>query len=96
MHKRKDREANSPSTKLRRGATDWELPFPEGEDKTSQKSNVEYMQNEWSKANPDQEKIRKRMAVTFPGQTQMVNAQLPLPEIKSEFSALFCHKEVTC
>ena len=96
MHKRKEKTANSsPNANLRRGAINWEPPFPEGEDETSLKKHVEYMQNEWSRANPDYEKLKRRMVLTFPGRRRMMNAQLPLVEIKSEFPALFCHEEVS-
>ena len=67
----------------------------DAEDETSLKKHIEYMQNEWCKASPDQEKLRKRMVLTFPGRKQMMNAQLPLVEIRSEFSALFCQEEVS-
>ncbi len=96
MHKRKEKTASSsPNANLRRGAINWEPPFPEGEDETSLKKHVEYMQNEWSRANPDYEKLKRRMVLTFPGRRRMMNAQLPLVEIKSEFPALFCHEEVS-
>ena len=46
IHKRKEKTAgSSPITKLRRGAINWEPPFPEGEDETSLKKHIEYMQN---------------------------------------------------
>jgi hypothetical protein len=97
MHKRKEKTAtSSPNANLKRGAINYEPPFPEAEDEISLKKHIEYMQNEWSKAKPDREKLRKRMILTFPGRRRMMNAQLPLVDIKSEFPALFCHEEVSC
>lgn len=96
MHKRKAKTASSsPVATLRRGAINWDPPFPEGEDETSLKKHIEYMQNEWAKANPDREKLKKRMCLTFPGRRRMMNSQLPLVDIKSEYPALFCQEEVS-
>ena len=67
----------------------------EAEDETSLKKHIEYMQNEWCKASPDQEKLRKRMVLIFPGRRRMMNAQLPLVGIRSEFPALFCQEEAS-
>ena len=39
--------------------------------------NSHIKQNEWSKANPDQEKIRRRMILNFPRWRRIMNAQLP-------------------
>ena len=96
IHKRKGKTAtSSPNSNVRRGAINYEPPFPEAKDETSSRKHIEYMQNEWSKANPDQEKLRKRMVLTFPGRRRIMNAQLPLVEIRSEFPALFCQEEVS-
>ena len=59
------------------------------------KKHIEYMQNEWSKAVPDKNKLRRRMMLTFPGRRRLMNSQISLVEIRSEFPALFCFEEVS-
>ncbi len=50
---------------MRRGAINWEPPFPEGEDETSIK-HLDFIDNERKKRMPDMAKIKQRMVVTFP------------------------------
>ena len=81
--------------KLRRGAINWEPPFPEGEDEISLKKHTEFLQAEWCRRNPDMEKIRNRMHLTFPGRRRKMNKAMPLIEIKAEYPALFNFHQVS-
>ena len=77
LHKRR-KDCETPSkpnlkTSLKRGAINWETPYPECEGETSLKKHVEYMQNKWEKRQPDMGKIKRRMALTFPGRRRLMN-----------------------
>ena len=68
LHKLKgiDKEAGSSEPVKRaftHGALHLKPPSPEDEDEVSLKRHTEFLQNEWSRRNPDKEKIRKRMAL---------------------------------
>ena len=39
-------------------------------------------------------KIKRRMALTFPGRRMLMNQKLPLVDIKSEYPSLFAYNEV--
>ena len=99
LHKRNGVEKSTTSSEpvkkgLKRGALNWTPPFPEGEDDVSLAKHVEYMQNEWTRRNPDTVKIRKRMALTFPGRRRFMNVPRAVVDVKSEYPGLFDEKEV--
>ena len=99
LHKRKGIEKEAGSSEpvkkaFKRGALHWTPPFPEGEDEVSLKRHIEFLQNEWSRRNPDKEKIRKRMALTFPSRRRAMNNPRPINDVKSEYPALFDQTEV--
>ena len=79
---------------MKGGALHWIPPFPEGEDEVSLKRHVEFLENECSRRNPDQEKIRKRMALTFPMRRRTMNHPRPINDVRSEYPALFDRIEV--
>ena len=70
--KKKVEHKSSVTALLQRGGINWEPPYPEGEDESSLKNHIEYMQNEWSKRSPDWEKIKKRMMLTLPARRRMI------------------------
>lgn len=86
----------SVSSKLRRGAINWEPPYPEGEDESSMKKHREALQIEWLRARPDKEKIDKRMMLTFPDRRRLMNKKVDLTEVKAEYPALFDYSQVEC
>ena len=100
LHKRKGIEKGAGSSSeqvkkaLKRGALRWTPPFPEGEDEVSLKRHMEFLQNECSRRNPDREKIRKRMALTFPMRRRTMNNPRPINDVRSEYPALFDTTEV--
>lgn len=99
LHKKRKLEGKSMkegvvSKVLRRGGINLEPPFPEGEDENTMKLHREVLKKEWKKNVPDLEKIKTRMALTYPDRRRLVNGKSSLPEIKLEFPALFCYSEV--
>lgn len=84
------------SAKLRRGALNWEPPYPEGEDEASIKKHKEALETEWHKRNPDMEKVERRMMLTFPDRRRQMNKQIEITELKAEYPALFDFSQVEC
>jgi hypothetical protein len=94
LHKRKGVAKSASSLEpvkksLKRGALNWTPTFPEGEDDVSLAKHVEYIQNEWTRRNPDTGNIQKRMAFTFPGRRRYMNVPRDVTDVKSEYPALF-------
>lgn len=52
------------SSKLRRGAINWEPPYPEGEDEASMRKHKEALETEWRRRNPDKKRIEQGMLLT--------------------------------
>lgn len=84
------------SAKLRRGALNWEPPYPEGEDEASMKKHKEALETEWRRKNPDMEKVEHRMMLTFPERRRQMNKQIEITELKAEYPALFDFSQVEC
>ena len=82
------------ATILRRGGINWEPPYPEGEDEASLQKHKEFLQNEWVRRCPDKEKIKKRMALTFPDRRRRMNQKISLVELRAEYPALFHFDQV--
>lgn len=82
------------SAKLRRGALNWEPPYPEGEDEASIKKHKEALETEWHKRNPDMEKVERRMMLTFPDRRRQMNKQIEITELKAEYPALFDFSQI--
>ena len=83
-------------SKLRRGALNWEPPYPEGEDEASMKRHKEALENEWRRRNPDERKIEQGMILTFPERRRLMNQQVPIAEVKGEYPSLFDFSQVWC
>ena len=81
-------------SKLRRGALNWEPPYPEGEDEDSIKRHKEALAVEWRRRNPDLEKIEQRMMLTFPERRRQMNRQIEIKELKADYPALFDFSQV--
>lgn len=81
-------------SKLRRGAINWEPPYPEGEDDVSLKRHIEFLQNESLKRKVDSNKIEKRMDLTFPSRRRFMNESKSIADIKSEYPILFDFDQV--
>lgn len=88
--------SKSVPSKLRRGALNWEPPYPEGEDEASMKRHKEALVVEWRRRNPDLEKIEQRMMLTFPERRRQINQQIEITELKAEYPALFDYSQVKC
>lgn len=80
--------------KLRRGAINWEPPFPEGEDEVSLQRHKDFMKSEFEKRSPDWAKISKRMALTFPSRRRLMNDNMSIKEIKEHYPTLFKFEQV--
>jgi hypothetical protein len=83
------------SKSLRRGAINWEPPFPEGEDEISMNLHQDFIKDQWKRKTPDMSKIKQRMVVTFPHRRKLINNKQPLSIIKEEYPALFTYNEVS-
>lgn len=77
------------SSKLRRGAINWEPPYPEGEDEASMRKHKEALETEWRRRNPDKKRIEQGMLLTFPERRCQMNLQMPITEVKAEYPSLF-------
>ena len=84
------------SANLRRGALNWEPPYPEGEDEASIKKHKEALETEWHKRTPDMEKIERHMMLRFPDRRRQMNKQIQIIELKAEYPALFDFSQVEC
>ncbi|XP_068747230.1 sterile alpha motif domain-containing protein 3-like isoform X1 [Montipora capricornis] len=82
------------SAKLRRGALNWEPPYPEGEDEASMKKHKEALETEWRRRNPDMEKVEHRMMLTFPDRRRQMNKQIEITELKAEYPSLFDFSQI--
>ena len=83
-------------SKLRRGAVNWEPPFPEGEDEASMKRHKAMLFNEWQRRTPNQDKIKHAMMLTFPDRRRLpvINKGADLNEVRAEYPALFDYSQV--
>lgn len=79
----------SVSSNLRRGALNWEPPYPEGEDEASMTKHREALQAEWHQKTPNKENIEKWMMLTYPERRRKMNKQIGIPDLKAEYPALF-------
>ena len=98
IHKKRknlEKKGQSIAKALKRGGINWEPPYPEGKDEQSMAIHRQYLKNEIKKRSPDWEKIKRRMALTYPDRRRMINGKQPLTEIKEEYPALFCYSEVS-
>jgi len=91
---RPNSEGKGIPSKLRRGAVNWEPPFPEGENDASMKRHKEMLFNEWKRRTPNQEKIKHGMMLTFPYRRRLINKGADLNEVKAEYPALFDYSQV--
>ena len=82
------------SSKWRRGAINWEPPYPEGEDEASMRKHKEALETEWRRRNPDQKRIEQGMLLTFPERRRQMNQQMPITEVKAEYPSLFDFTQV--
>ena len=82
------------SSKFRRGALNWEPPYPEGEDEASMKRHKDALASEWRKKNPDKTKIETWMLLTFPERRRQMNQQTDLALLKAEYPSLFDYNQV--
>ncbi|EDO33098.1 predicted protein [Nematostella vectensis] len=90
LHKRKiETSAEKTAQHVRRGALNWEPPYPEGEDEASMQRHKESLQNEWERRTPDFKKVNRRMALTFPDRRRLMNSNPNIRDIQSEYPALF-------
>ncbi|XP_066029991.1 sterile alpha motif domain-containing protein 3-like [Pocillopora verrucosa] len=96
LRKRKPKESSKEcvKAKLRRGAINWEPPFPEGEDEVSLQRHKDFMKSEFEKRSPDWAKISKRMALTFPSRRRLMNDSMSIKEIKEHYPTLFKFEQV--
>ena len=83
-------------SKLRRGALNWEPPYPEGEDEVSMKRHKEALGAEWKRRNHDKGKIETGMMLTFPERRRLMNKQIEISELRAEYPSLFDHSQVHC
>lgn len=88
--------SKSVSSKLRRGALNWEPPYPEGEDEVSMQKHKEALEVEWRRRNPDIEKIQHQMMLTFLERRRQLNQQIEIIELKTEYPSLFDFSQVQC
>ena len=82
------------SSKLRRGAINWEPPYPEGEDEASMRKHKEALETEWRRRNPDKKRIEQGMLLTFPERRRQMNQQMPITEVKAKYPSLFDFTQV--
>ena len=98
LHERVKRDANSRgksvSSKFRRGALNWEPPYPEGEDEASMKRHKDALASEWRKKNPDKTRIETWIILTFPERRRQMNQQTDLALLKAEYPSLFDYNQV--
>ncbi|XP_066023630.1 sterile alpha motif domain-containing protein 3-like [Pocillopora verrucosa] len=96
LRKRKPKESSKEcvKAKLRRGAINWEPPFPEGEDEVSLQRHKDFMKSEFEKRSPDWAKISKRMALTFPSRRRLMNDNMSIKEIKEHYPTLFKFEQI--
>lgn len=96
LRKRKPKESSKEcvKAKLRRGAINWEPPFPEGEDEVSLQRHKDFMKSEFEKRSPDWAKISKRMSLTFPSRRRLMNDNMSIKEIKEHYPTLFKFEQI--
>ena len=77
------------SSKLRRGAINWEPPYPEGEDEASMRKHKEALETQWCRRNPEKKRIEQGMLLTFSERRCQRNQQITITEVKAEYRSLF-------